>query len=413
MKHPGFEQAIRLILALPSLCVILAVVALAFQRDYARETRLAFETLENIKNPVQNASNVPEAREFFEKSAAAAYWTVQREKNDIFTSFSLKNGEDFILRLHTKALFLKTLENQKNVIMTGMIGFVIALEIGMFFSYGFTRPIKRLIWGCRQISRGNWVTIPHSWNNTREFTEMEKAFNRMSRELSQWHQIQEQLYRVEHLAGLGKIVAGVAHEIRNPLTSIKLYTGLLEKHVSPEGKPYFFVIKEESERLNDTVKRYLSLANPRAPLFADFSLKELFHWCSTVIEPHLQEKEIRLSLELSPENFSWKGDFSLYQQMMLNLVMNSLEAMENKENGILEIQGLLEEETLHIRVRDNGSGIPRENLSQVMMPFFTTKETGTGLGLSLVYSVVEAHSGNISLDSSPAGTAITLKFPRI
>ncbi len=242
-------------------------------------------------------------------------------------------------------------------------------------------------------------------------TELEKAYFMLK-------QKQEQLIRSGKMAALGQLSAGVAHEIRNPLTSIKIFIQSLEKQLDLDEtqREDFRIIKKEMDRLNGIVTRFLNFARPEEPQFQAVNLYGLVTDALNLLAPRIKNNGIRVGISLPPDLPAVKGDPKQLDQVLLNLLLNAVEAMP--KGGTLEVRSDLktvpesEEKLFQIVIQDSGPGIGKEQQARLFDPFFSTKEGGTGLGLSIVYSIVQKHGGQIDVESeSGKGTSFILSLP--
>ena len=178
----------------------------------------------------------------------------------------------------------------------------------------------------------------------------------------------------------------------------------------------FRIIKKEMDRLNEIVSRFLNFARPEEPQFQAVNLYGLVMDAMNLLTPRIKGNGIRSVISLSPDLPAVKGDPKQLDQVLLNLLLNAVEAMPN--GGTLEVLSNLksvpdsEEKLLQVVVRDSGPGIGRKEQARLFDPFFTTKEGGTGLGLSIVYSIVQKHNGQIDVESELGkGTSFLLSLP--
>ena len=230
-------------------------------------------------------------------------------------------------------------------------------------------------------------------------------------------QMQARLSRAERLATLGQMAAGIAHEIRNPLVGIGSTASLLLEEAEPSDprRPDFETILKETRRLDRIVNQIIDYARPRtlAPLL--FSMEELIHETLTLLEAPLSKKQIGVEQRLPPHLPPIQADRDQLKQVLLNVIQNAIEALN--EGGKLHISAFestrAHEPGLTLLFSDNGAGITQADLLHVFEPFFTIgKHHGTGLGLAICRNIVEAHQGEIRLESEPGrGTTATLWLP--
>ncbi len=224
--------------------------------------------------------------------------------------------------------------------------------------------------------------------------------------------LKEQLNHAQRLSSLGEMVAGVSHEIRNPLGIIRSSAELLKKRlarVDPENTIPDIIV-EESNRLNSIITDFLDFAKPKSPKPSpcrlDATLEKILHFLSPQIEQG--GYVVRRRWEQIPK---LPADADMMYQAFLNILINAMQAMP--DGGQIDIEIHNESEHIIVRFEDAGPGIPAEVLGQVWDPFFTTKETGTGLGLGIVKNIVESHGGEVSIGNrSPHGALIALKIPK-
>jgi signal transduction histidine kinase len=230
--------------------------------------------------------------------------------------------------------------------------------------------------------------------------------------------LREQLIRSEKMAALGQLSAGIAHEIRTPLTSIKIFIQSLEKEIELDEnqKEDFRIIKKEIDRINENVIRFLNFARPEDPLFQQLNIHELIKESLNLLAAKMKTSSVDLEISLLEVCPPVEGDPKQLGQVFLNLFLNAIEAMPR--GGVLTVRSILKtipeshEEILQISVDDTGCGIPEKDRPYLFDPFFTTKDAGTGLGLSIVYSIVQKHDGRIELESEMGkGSSFIVSLP--
>ncbi|MDB6055331.1 MAG: histidine kinase, partial [Verrucomicrobiales bacterium] len=225
------------------------------------------------------------------------------------------------------------------------------------------------------------------------------------------------LQRQEKLASLGILAAGVAHEIRNPLTAIKarIFTQIRNLQVGSPEYQNARVIDSEINRLEKIVKDFLQFARPSDPDLTSIKPGELFSSIHQLMEPQLAKEKIELKMVLDTESV-FRGDWEQLKQVLINLIQNAAESIENtgtitlrayeKRIGPPPARGYLV-----LEVRDSGKGIRPEVEKRLFDPFYTTKETGTGLGLSIAARIIEKHHGMIQVEPTAGATAFKLLLP--
>jgi PAS domain S-box-containing protein len=244
------------------------------------------------------------------------------------------------------------------------------------------------------------------------------------------------LRRAENLASLTTLAAGVAHEIKNPLGSISIHIQLIQKALQasraacsddPENpepvtigaapfdllEKYLAVVNEEIDRLNRIVVDFLFAVRPMNMELREGNLNNLIHELVDFVHYELEENHIKTELELDEKLPPFCYDERYIKQALLNLIKNAIAAMP--EGGTLTIKTESTGSEIHIYIDDTGIGISEENISKIFEPYFTTKETGSGLGLTLVFKIIKEHRGEISVKSKEgegSSFMITLPIPQ-
>ncbi len=233
------------------------------------------------------------------------------------------------------------------------------------------------------------------------------------RDLGEVRRLQDEIRRNEKLAAIGGLAAGVAHEIRNPLSSIKGIATYFENKFEKDSgdQEMAGVMVHEVDRLNRVITELLEFARPTDLKLKETEVNSLIEHSVRLIEKEAAIKDISVKLDLSHQPLSAEIDADRFSQCLLNLYLNSLQAME--KGGQLHIKDYLKNgNIIGIEIRDTGTGIGAENLNKIFDPYYTTKTKGTGLGLAIVHKIIEAHNGNIKVRSVPGqGTAFTIDIP--
>lgn len=229
--------------------------------------------------------------------------------------------------------------------------------------------------------------------------------------------INEQLVRAAKLASLGQLSANVAHEIRNPLTSIKMRLYSLKEELKKDSASSddLNVIDEEISRMEGTVNNFLDFARPPELNLQLADIGQILEGTVNLIAPKARSQNIAIQKQLHGFPLELKIDKEQIRQVFLNIMLNAIEAMPS--GGTLKIDSAKNldkksNKVLEINIRDTGMGIPLEIKNKITEPFFTTKAEGTGLGLFIAYRIVKMHKGNLNIDSqSGKGTTVTLRIP--
>ena len=226
----------------------------------------------------------------------------------------------------------------------------------------------------------------------------------------------------DKLATVGELAAGAAHEIRNPLTSIRSTAQFLKKDLPSERQALVDGIVEEVDRIDHIITGLLSLSKSTELKISRVDLGDIVHQTLLLLEPELRGRRIAVEEDITPDSTMIDGDAAQLKQLFLNILLNSIQAMPDGGKILLRMTQSAQggdqptnHRLLSISVADTGKGIAEADLSRVFDPFFTTKEEGTGLGLSISYGIVSKHGGEIQIASSTAGpgrgTTVTVHLP--
>jgi two-component system sensor histidine kinase HydH len=239
----------------------------------------------------------------------------------------------------------------------------------------------------------------------------ERILERRTRERQK---LEEQLNQAERLASLGRMIAAVSHEIRNPLGIIRSSAELMSGRVSADSREATLVsvIIEESSRLNRIVTEFLDFARPQSPRYTPCRVEEVLDRNLSFLAPELDKHHIRAERRLAADPRPIKADPDLLYRAFLNLFLNALQAMP--DGGTIRVEtSPVADGFKDITISDTGNGIDPSHQERIFNPFFTTKEKGSGLGLAIVHNlIVEGHHGRIRLDSRPGqGTSVHISLP--
>ncbi|MGA8017247.1 MAG: ATP-binding protein [Desulfobacterales bacterium] len=224
------------------------------------------------------------------------------------------------------------------------------------------------------------------------------------RDLTEIKRLQEKVQRSERLAAIGELAAGVAHEVRNPLSSIRGFAQFLG-HVledKPDEREYAEIMVKEVDRINNVVTNLLSFARPVKPDLVPTDLPKLLDHTVRLVEEDARLRKVNIRLSTSNGLKKIYVDGNQITQVMLNLILNALQAVD--AGGNIKVEARMDDsDRLKLSVEDDGPGIPPGNANKIFDPFYTTREKGTGLGLAIVHMIVENHGGEINLVSPVPG----------
>jgi two-component system NtrC family sensor kinase len=328
--------------------------------------------------------------------------------------------------------------NQNKMLAFAVVVFLgISGTIGVFVRRSVSHPVRALVNETKRIASGD-LGSTLKIESKDEIGELADSFNRMTQDLSkaqeelkEWSKVlekrveertqelkrtQEQLVQSEKLASLGKLAAGIAHEINNPLTGILTYSSLLlkENKENPQMKEDLEVIVNETTRCRKIVKGLLEFARQTEPSKSPADINKVLEETLSLLENQALFHNIKVEKKLKENLPTVMIDTDQIKQVFMNIIINAAEAMS--QGGILTIRSDSDPQKKFAEVSfiDTGPGIPEENLSKIFDPFFTTKRSGkgTGLGLSVSYGIIQRHDGFLEVKSQLGkGSTFTVKLP--
>jgi len=234
------------------------------------------------------------------------------------------------------------------------------------------------------------------------------------KDLTELQALRKEVARTQRLATVGRLAAGVAHEIRNPLSSIKGFATYFKERYPDiaEDQRIAGIMIQEVDKLNRVVGQLLEFSRPVSIVKKRTPLQPLVDDSLKLVEQQARDKNIRIESSISPQSLEGWLDPDRINQVLLNLYLNAMEAMET--DGVLKVTATrsTESKTLIIGISDTGPGVDPENITHIFDPYYTTKPSGTGLGLAIVHNIIEAHHGHIIPESRPEdGTTMTIHLP--
>jgi two-component system NtrC family sensor kinase len=353
----------------------------------------------------------------------------------------IKNINGDIIGILYVGMLEKPYIDLRNRVMGTFIGMavlsvIILLVILTVITSTIINPLKKLVVATNEIAKGD---LDHKvrTNLKDEIGQLANSFNQMTDDLNKANQklihwgktlekqvdertkkikeMQDSLIQSEKLASLGKMAAGIAHEINNPLTSILINSHLLlEKAEDPYIKESLNLITDETSRCSSIVKGLLEFSRQSPPKKVPADINSLITNTSTLLENQLKFQNIEVIKNLDSNLPHIKIDTSKIKQVIWNLMINAAEAMSDGGKLTLSARFSEDKKSVIIEITDTGKGIPQENINKLFDPFFTTKESGSGLGLAVSYGIIQQHHGHIKASSKKGqGTTFTVVLPII
>ncbi|MCH7575716.1 MAG: HAMP domain-containing histidine kinase [Candidatus Marinimicrobia bacterium] len=283
-----------------------------------------------------------------------------------------------------------------------LVSVVVAVSLAAVFSRSLIRPVMELSAYAKSIQK-NIHSEPVDLGRTDEFGDLNRALSEMHTEVRQ------------HERSMKQLLSSIAHEIKNPLGGMEIYTGLLEESLSREAeseeladhRTYLEKVTRELRHLKQIVLEYLDYAKPLKSHLEPLQVELIFEDILRILQPEIRQKEV--AYQISGEGVV-QGDESKLRRVFVNLLKNSLEAVERKSTIDITIEG--RDHELSVVISDNGRGIPQADLGNIFDPYFTTREKGYGLGLTIAKNIIDEMNGTILVESVVGqGTTFTLRFP--
>ncbi len=386
VTRPTLEALERAVAGVPPLYdELLAAPPLGPEAAWDDKQKLAFEALGKLRN---------EERKLMLKANALSE---QLDGYVATTTFALEKNEH-TLRLRTIYLGLAAV----------LLGLVITVWVVITL-----RPLRRLRDGARRIAAGDYASrIPE--RGPSEVADLAREFNSMGRAVEER---ERELVRSERLAAVGKMAAMITHEVRNPLSSIGLNTELIEEELldvpnADEARGLCRSIHREVDRLTAITEEYLAFARLPKPKVAHEPVNPMVAALASFVREDLAAKKVALTIELASDDPIGLIDAGQIRQCLINLVRNAAEAVAAKGGGHVTLRTRRDGDRVAIEVEDDGVGIPSDLLPRLFDPFFSTKDSGSGLGLALTQQIVRDHGGDLDVTSTVGrGTTFTVRVP--
>jgi signal transduction histidine kinase len=246
--------------------------------------------------------------------------------------------------------------------------------------------------------------------------ENQTYFLLLGKDITYEEQIAQRQKLEERIQAMNVLASGVAHEIRNPLNAVSMIHQRIQGEYPPAASDDEYhqlseTLTSEVSRMNTLIDQFLALSKPLKINLETFQIRELIDELVLMSEAFIGAKDIRIDIELLPEDFQVYNDANLLKQIMINFTKNAAEAISDGHSGVIKIFAMNDEKLFSIGVKDNGSGMTEEQLQQIANPFYTTKAAGTGLGLAVVQKIATQLNGEMIVNSSPGkGSEFKIRF---
>ena len=366
--------------------------------DADTDVRWARATLQNFENLEDGASGViniwDDDVEYF---AGAA-------KIDV-------GGLHIVTRISVSAAYLTARQLLSDLIIVGLIIVFIAAISAVVVSRKFTAPLESLSAAVRKIAKGDFE-VKVDISSRDEIGQLSDSFNEMANELLERERslktAQLALVQSEKMAAVGTLSAGLAHEVKNPLSAVLGYAQLAKRKLSQPDviKKHLDIIENETRRCNEIIGNLMQFSRQEKGEFTDVTINEVVEKSVGVVDHQLGLNNVHVNMKLAPDIPEIIGNSNQLQQVMMNLAINAQQAME-PDGGTVDIATYFDNDNVYISVSDTGPGISDVVAEKIFEPFFTTKTAGkgTGLGLSVTYGIIRDHKGEIRVEKADSGGA--------
>jgi signal transduction histidine kinase len=366
--------------------------------DADTDTGWATATLGNFNNLEGGASGVINIRDKdVEYFAGAA-------KIDV-------GGLNVVTRISVSAAYLTARQLLSDLVIVGLIIIFIAAISGVVVSRKFTAPLESLSAAVRKVAKGDF-SVNVDIQSRDEIGQLSTSFNDMADELMERERslksAQLALLQSEKMAAVGTLSAGLAHEVKNPLSAVLGYAQLSKRKLEqPEViKQHLDTIENETRRCNEIISNLMQFSRQEKGEFTDVTVNGVVEKSVGIVDHQLGLNNVHVNMELAPDIPEIIGNPNQLQQVLMNLAINAQQAMA-PDGGTVDIVTYCDDEKVYISVSDTGPGINEEVAKKIFEPFYTTKAAGegTGLGLSVTYGIIQDHKGDIRVERADSGGA--------
>jgi len=307
--------------------------------------------------------------------------------------------------------------NHRYRLVATLLIFSIGILAAIYLSRRYSGPIQSIADAAQRVAAGD-LSVRVEADRNDEIGRLTSNFNDMVRKLNENRELESRLRQAEHMSQIGTLASGIAHEVRNPLNMINLSIDHMRASYAP-GDPDLRAgfaatvagIKSEIERLDGMVTNFLNFGRPLSLQLKRLRVEPLIDETAALLSDSLSEQKITLAKAFSAAPTFVDADYRLLKTCFLNILINSVQAMPF--GGAITVSTTARAGVVSVEIKDTGCGVAPENIGKVFDPYFTTRETGIGIGLALTKRVVEEHGGTISMASElDIGTTVTVDLPQ-
>ncbi len=328
-------------------------------------------------------------------------------------------GMHVVTRISVSAAYLTARQLLSDLVIVGLIIVFLAAISGVLVSRKFTVPLEKLSAAVRKVGKGNFE-VNVDIDSRDEIGHLSTSFNDMADELKEReHSLktaQLALVQSEKMAAVGTLSAGLAHEVKNPLSAVLGYAQLSKRKLEQPDivRQHLDTIENETRRCNEIISNLMQFSRQEKGEFTDVSVNEVVKKAIGIVDHQLGLNNVHVNMTLAPDVPEIIGNPNQLQQVLMNLAINAQQAMA-PDGGTVDIVTYCDDDKVYISVSDTGPGIGEEEAKKIFEPFYTTKAAGegTGLGLSVTYGIIQDHKGDIRVEKSASGGArFVIALPR-
>ena len=361
------------------------------------------------------------ASENFDRIGTSGVFDYSDDGHDYIAGASTTSIGDVVVvtRILASAAYLTARQLLDDLVFVGLVIVLIAALLGVIVSRRITRPLEDLSRAVGKVAKGDF-DVNVDINSRDEIGELSDSFNDMAGELkereSSLQNAQHALVQSEKMAAVGTLSAGLAHEVKNPLSAVLGYAQLSKRKLDqPEAlAKHLDIIETETRRCNEIISNLMQFSRQEKGDHSEISVNDVVEKSMKIVDHQLSLKNVRIESKLAADVPLIFGNANQLQQVLMNLMINAQQAI-GEDGGTVDLETQVKGQSVLITVSDTGPGMDDDVAKKIFEPFFTTKPAGkgTGLGLSVTYGIIKDHGGDISVHrASSGGAKFVIKLPR-